>query len=379
MSLPTEQKEIFLPGKQQQLLVQATEVYKPGPGQILVRIESTALNPVDWKVQETGYLVEKYPFFLGTDAAATVVALGEGVTQFQVGDKVFYQGYFTKSLCTFQQYGLVHAEIAAKIPSNISFDQAASVPLGFATAVIGLYHEPADRGGAGLVAPWSEGGTGKYAGKPIVIFGGSTSVSQYTIQLAKLSGFNPIITTVSPRNFDLVKSLGATHPLDRHLSPSAVPDAVKAITAEPVTIVYDAIAEGEIQQAAQATAAPGGTIVTVFRNAIPEEKRDSSKTVIFTLGTVHAPTNRKLGIELYSKITELFASGAIKPNRVEVVPGGLNAIQEQLNRLKNGEISGHKVHKFTKALVFIGYPRRRRQHEQRVPQFRLYIARRPRW
>lgn len=66
-----------------------------------------------------------------------------------------------------------------QIPENISFDQAASVPLGLATATIGLYTPAEGRGGAGLVAPWKEGGRGKYAGQPIVIFGGSSSVGQY--------------------------------------------------------------------------------------------------------------------------------------------------------------------------------------------------------
>ncbi|KAI0789971.1 GroES-like protein [Abortiporus biennis] len=343
MSLPTEQKVLYLPGKAQELVIQPAEVYKPGPGQILVRIESTAINPVDWKIQDTGYFVDKFPFVLGTDAAGTVAALGEGVTQFQIGDKVLYQGYFTPPLATFQQYGLVPAEIVAKIPSNISFDQAASIPLGLATAAIGLYHEPIGRGGAGLVAPWLEGGAGKYAGKPIVIFGGSSSVGQYAIQLAKLSGFNPIITTVSPRNFDLVKSLGATHPLDRNLPASTVPDAVKAITPEPITVVYDAVGEADIQEAAQATLAPGGILVTVLGTSIPEEKRDVSKKIINTFGTVHAPENRKLGVGLYSKLTDLLASGAITPNRVEYVAGGLGALQAQLTRMKKGEISGHKV------------------------------------
>jgi hypothetical protein len=72
----------------------------------------------------------------------------------------------------------VPAEIVAKIPENITFDQAASVPLGLATAAIGFY-DALDKGGAGLTPPWEAAGAGKYKGRGTLILGGSSSVGQY--------------------------------------------------------------------------------------------------------------------------------------------------------------------------------------------------------
>jgi NADPH:quinone reductase-like Zn-dependent oxidoreductase len=66
-----------------------------------------------------------------------------------------------------------------QIPDNLTFDQASTVPLGITTAAIGLYQEKRERGGAGLVAPWADGGRRKYAGQAIYIPGGSSSVGQY--------------------------------------------------------------------------------------------------------------------------------------------------------------------------------------------------------
>ena len=66
-----------------------------------------------------------------------------------------------------------------QIPENLTFDQASTIPLGFTTAAIGLYQEKREYGGAGLVAPWADGGRGKYAGQAIYIPGGSSSVGQY--------------------------------------------------------------------------------------------------------------------------------------------------------------------------------------------------------
>lgn len=63
-----------------------------------------------------------------------------------------------------------------QIPPNLDYDQAATVPLGFDTAAVGLY---SDQLGAGFTPPWVEGGQGKYAGKPILIMGGSSSVGMY--------------------------------------------------------------------------------------------------------------------------------------------------------------------------------------------------------
>lgn len=61
----------------------------PGPGEILVKEVSVGLNPVDWKIQVYGVYVTDFPTVLGREAAGEVEAVGEGVTQFQKGDKVY--------------------------------------------------------------------------------------------------------------------------------------------------------------------------------------------------------------------------------------------------------------------------------------------------
>lgn len=132
------------------------------------------------------------------------------------------------------------------------------------------------------------------------------------IQLAKLSGFSPIITTVSPHNTDFVKSLGATHTIDRRLSPSEIVAEVKKITSEPLKLVYDAISLAPTQQAAFDILAPGGFLLLVLPSQIPEEKITGDTKVITTFGSVHEPENTPLGIDLYNHVTDIFASGDIK-------------------------------------------------------------------
>lgn len=83
-----EQKALVLTVKQGPLEIRTVPKYKPKPGQILIKVESAALNPVDWGIQAFGILVEQYPSILGEDIAGTVEEVGEGVTKFSKGDRV---------------------------------------------------------------------------------------------------------------------------------------------------------------------------------------------------------------------------------------------------------------------------------------------------
>lgn len=88
--LPPRQKAFFLESKFGEFAVRQTDVGRPGLGQLLIKVEAVALNPADWKVQahNTLDLVEIYPSVQGWDLSGTVVAIGEGVDAFEVGDRV---------------------------------------------------------------------------------------------------------------------------------------------------------------------------------------------------------------------------------------------------------------------------------------------------
>lgn len=87
---------------------------------------------------------------------------------------------YAESVNTFAWRETNHVHMRPQIPANISTDQAATLPLGLNTAVFGLYdHEDGKIGNCGLFPPWEERGQGRYAGRPILIFGGASSVGQY--------------------------------------------------------------------------------------------------------------------------------------------------------------------------------------------------------
>ncbi|TCD62184.1 hypothetical protein EIP91_007242 [Steccherinum ochraceum] len=327
------------------------------PNDILIRIEATAINPVDWKVQQYGLAGAEWPAIMGSDCAGVVVKVAEGVERVKVGDRVLHQGQYVNRGATFQQYTIANANLVAKIPSSLSFSQAATIPVALSAAAFGLYGPRVPKGGAALLPPWHVSESGKpvrkaYKGKPIVVLGGASSVGQYVIQLARLSGFAPILTTVSPHNIPLVTSLGATHPIPRSTPLSELPSVLTSLTSSPLEVVYDAVSAQETQLAGWELLSEGseGTLVLVLpacdalkQKLAEEEKKGGKRRVISTYATVHGPVNREVGEEMYGVLAGLLERGDIKPNEVEEVPGGLAGIYEACERMKKGLVSGRKL------------------------------------
>ncbi|KAJ3552135.1 hypothetical protein NM688_g4312 [Phlebia brevispora] len=333
-----KQKALVLPEKHGKLVLREVDVPKPGSGEVLVREDAIGLNPIDYFIPETGLFVTLYPIILGWEAAGIVVQLGEGVSSVAVGDKALYPGVVGDGdrFATFKQYSVVPADLVSKassmllrsltcihlslylqIPDNLSVEQAAAVPVGLDTAALGLYAQPGERDGAGLSpAPWEAGGRGKYQDQPILVLGGASSVGQYAIQLARLSGFSPIITTASLKNAEYLKSLGATHVIDRHLPRDSVVAAVRGLTEEPIRIVYDAASTEDTHQIGYEVLESGTLVNVTIGHFIPEDKLTSEKHISDIFGNPYLPDRRELSAGLYKQLIALLSSGELKASHV---------------------------------------------------------------
>lgn len=91
MAVSAQQKALLLLERKGCFSVENIDVPSPRPGETLVRLEAISLNPVEWKIQITGFIIDNYPAVLGHDAAGVAVAvqLGEGVSTFNIGDRVY--------------------------------------------------------------------------------------------------------------------------------------------------------------------------------------------------------------------------------------------------------------------------------------------------
>ena len=200
----------------------------PGDDQIVVRNYAVAINPLDWIIQVAGnvaYRWLKYPTVLGSDVAGEVVEVGQAVTRFRVGDRVLGHAVGSDKDSNnaaeggFQLYTVVLERMAAPIPDAMAFEDAAVLPLGVSTAACGLFQKDQ----LGLRYPSANAVP---TGETLLVWGGSTSVGSNAIQLAVAAGYE-VITTSSPRNFEYVKSLGASQVFDYN-SPTVVPDIIAA-------------------------------------------------------------------------------------------------------------------------------------------------------
>ena len=179
------------------------EIEKPAPAddQLLVKVRAASVNPLDWHfIEGTPYIMRAMGVGfrkptdtrLGVDFAGTVEAVGKNVTKFKPGDEVFggRTGAFADYVCVRE------ARAVALKPANMTFEQAASVPIAGITALQGLRDK-------GKVQP----------GQKVLINGASGGVGTFAVQIAKSYGAE-VTGVCSTRNLDMVRSLGADHVID---------------------------------------------------------------------------------------------------------------------------------------------------------------------
>ena len=166
----------------------------PAPGQVLVRIAASGVNPLDTKIHAGAAEHARHPLpaILGIDMAGTVEALGAGVTRFKPGDEVFgMTGGVGGNQGSLAEYAAVDADLLAHKPAHLSMREASTVPLVFITAWEGLVDRMAVR-----------------AGQAALVLGGAGGVGRMAIQIARAHGAE-VSATGSPNNRTAIEQLGA--------------------------------------------------------------------------------------------------------------------------------------------------------------------------
>ncbi|WDZ79017.1 zinc-dependent alcohol dehydrogenase family protein [Ensifer adhaerens] len=168
---------------------------QPGPGEVLVRVHASGVNPLDIKIRAGAAAHARHPLpaILGIDLAGVIESVGPDVTAFRCGDEVYGMtggvGGIQGSLA---EYASVDARLLARKPANFGFREAAALPLVFITAWEGLV----DRAGV-------------RAEQKVLIQGGAGGVGHVAVQIAKAFGAE-VYATASAEKKDMVEALGAT-------------------------------------------------------------------------------------------------------------------------------------------------------------------------
>lgn len=170
---------------------------RPGPGQAVVRLLAVGVNPVDAYLRAGSHYKPLLPFTPGMDGAGTVQSLGEGVTAFAPGDRVYLSGSVSG---TYAELALCDLSHLHPLASRLSFSQGAAVSVPYATAYRALVQRARAE-----------------AGEVVLVHGGSGGVGLAAIQLARAAGMEVIATAGSDEGMALVSAQGAHHAVDhRH-------------------------------------------------------------------------------------------------------------------------------------------------------------------
>ncbi|WP_327322487.1 NADP-dependent oxidoreductase [Streptomyces sp. NBC_01210] len=217
---------------------------KVGPDSILVKVRAAAVNAVDWKARE-GYLEAMFqavfPVVPGWDVSGVVVQTGISATEFAVGDEVM--GYVREDfLCrgTFAEYVAAPVRTLARKPLNLSFEQAAGLPLAGLTAYQVLNRALEVGSGDTVLVHAAAGGVGSLA-----------------VQLAKHAGAR-VIGTASERNHDHLRELGA-EPVEYG---EGLADRVRALAPDGVDAAFDTVGGDALRVSAEVLA-PQGRVASI--------------------------------------------------------------------------------------------------------------------
>ncbi|KAI0475523.1 GroES-like protein [Xylariaceae sp. FL0804] len=326
--------------------VRSTDVPKPGEGEILVKVHYVAQNPTDWKGlsrAEPGRIV-------GCDFAGTVH--DKNGTHWREGQRVAGWVHGQSSdppRGAFAEYLVTEASLVYPIPEKVSFQEAAVIPLAFATAVqamIGRLKMPEPSRPAKTAFPF-------------LVNGGSTSVGQYAIQLGKMAGAF-VIATGSARNHARLEALGADAVVD--YKDADWPEQVRKLSHDGLEHALDTISEKGTPEAVARAMSPtkGGKAIFLLpvgdvRDKVENKKVRMESTIAYTVfgkaldfgGAFDncgepKPEDKALWEKYLAMLPDMLGSGKLKPNPVREF-GGLDDILKGFEEQKQGRVSAEKL------------------------------------
>ncbi|EXJ61708.1 hypothetical protein A1O7_02137 [Cladophialophora yegresii CBS 114405] len=355
---PTNKALVLMAPKSHTQTISPAPYSHPSTNEIVIKTHAVAINPVDYGVQRMGVLVpeDAYPCILGCDVAGEVVELGDSMSHFKKGDRVIAQTgpIDTKhwkdtdkiyAYAAFQTYVVLRGSLIARIPDSVNYEDAVVLPLGIATAasclfpatLLNLDFPPPDR-------------NAEQKDKILLVWGASSSVGSSGVQLATQAGYS-VIGMCSPRNFDMVTSLGAVKCFD-HASPNVVDDVVSYVKGTELKVVgaYDAIS----------TALTVPPLCDILHRLATDTGKSTRKFIaaVFPGAEAHAKheveviVNLTQGMEQFNSTTAriapwletALADGRIKcaPEK-DVIGDGLEVVQPAMDKLAEGKVSGRKL------------------------------------
>jgi len=337
--------------KERSVKVEQKAIPQPKANQVLIKIAAFGQNPTDWKHAD---MLAKEGDIIGCDATGVIASTGSAVPRaagFQNGMRV---GFFTRGGQSadhgaFAEYVAMDWDLVFKVPDNLSFEEAATIPIPFFTAVQALYLR------LGMTEPDPEQPSTPSQNKWLLVWSGASAVGQYAVQLGKVSGYK-VVTTASESNWPLLKSFGVDEVFD-YKDPE-VAQKIQKVTNDELELALDCVCNEESPSliAKAMSSKKGGAIVCVLGGEeIPLPRADvkTIPTLLYTALTgkdeafgdwvcAGSPADKEHYILWLEKGMKLFANGKIQTLPIEKA-GGVDDVQKGFERMIAGKVKAQKL------------------------------------
>ncbi|KAF4989375.1 hypothetical protein FDECE_14742 [Fusarium decemcellulare] len=364
-SIPSTQKAVVLPAKRTPFTSLTVPVHAPAPGEVLVRVHWTSSTPLDLHRADGGLLISEFPSLMGSGGAAgDVVAVGDGgdLKGLNVGDRVVAFAFHGGKEANHQEYITIPAYLASKIPEKLSYQEAVTVPVNLVT----VFHSATADLKMDLPWPIPEGYTPKQADDPILIWGASSSVGIFAVQVFRHWGYKNILAVASGKHHEYLRSIGATQCFD-YRKDSVVDEILKYASnrSEPkFPYILDCIGSLEGTLRPLSKIAQRGSTVAVMLPVIlkdateeeePEYEMDASKVLVGEwadgVQVRGVRTHFYLSNEFFKEkmqpeiVPALLRDGVVTPNRYRVVDGATapERAQRAVDILRSKDVSGERL------------------------------------
>jgi NADPH:quinone reductase len=301
----------------------------PRPGEVLVRVAASGVNPLDAKIRAGGAQHARVgvPAILGMDLAGVVTGVGPGVSRFASGDEVYgMTGGVGDHQGSLAEYSAVDADLLALKPARLSMAQAAALPLSVITAWEGLV----DRAAVG-------------PGQAVLVHGGAGGVGHVAVQIAVARGAT-VWATGRPENFGTIRGFGA-QPIS--YATTSVDDYIAASpSGEGFDIIFDAVGGSTLDQSFQSVRPYTGHVLSILgwgtHSLAPLSFRAATYSGVFTLLPLLTGRGRAHHGQILTEATALVEAGQLTP-RLDPGEYHLDAVMAAHEAVETGAAKGKVV------------------------------------
>ena len=266
---------------------------KPGPDEVLVRIEAVGVNPVETYIRAGSYArLPELPYTPGNDGAGVIEHVAADASEFKAGDRVYTAGSVSG---TYAEFSLCKNEQVHPLPANVSFAQGAAMGTPYATAYRGLFQRADAK-----------------PGETVLVHGASGGVGTAAVQLARACGLRVFGTAGSDEGLKLVREQGA-HEVFDHRAPDHFEQAMKATDGHGIDVIVEMLANVNLGKDLSPLAKGGRVVIIGSRGRVEIDPRDTMQRDADVRGMILPNTPPADLASIHAALVAGLGNGTLRP------------------------------------------------------------------